>query len=84
MTQYPNHPAPEPWQINTPDKSPASTASTLLWIVAAVQLVFFGCASLGLGLMSVMPFDELAGQMQSQGQQVDMQMFKQVHEMAGT
>ncbi|MAX23270.1 MAG: hypothetical protein CMJ19_02105 [Phycisphaeraceae bacterium] len=84
MTQYPNHPAPEPWQISVPEKSPATTASTLLWILAAIQLMFFGCTSLGLGFMSVMPFDELAGQMQNQGQQVDMAMFKQVHEMAGT
>lgn len=64
-----------------PNESSANTAAILLWVLAALQIIFFGCCSMSLGAAALMPYEQLAEQ--QSWQQVDEQALQMVHNAAG-
>jgi hypothetical protein len=80
MTQYPN--SHEPWQMMpSPQSGSGSTAAVLLWILAAVQGLIFGCCSLVMGAFAAIPMEEWLKQPNIQ--QIDPQVLDSFHKIAG-
>ncbi|MBL4701639.1 MAG: hypothetical protein JKX85_10320 [Phycisphaeraceae bacterium] len=82
MTQYPN--SQEPWQMAPPPNNGTShtnIATIALWILAALQGILFGCCSAGMGILTMIPYDEL---LQQPGwTEIDPQGLQIIYDIAG-
>jgi len=82
MTQYPN--SQEPWQMPpSPNNGTNHTniATITLWILAAVQGILFGFCSVGMSVLTMIPYDEL---LQQPGwSEIDPQGLQILYDIAG-